>query len=152
MNARNQEDEPMTTRFSGGCACGAIRYECTAEPVRVYHCHCTDCHKATGSAFHTGLLMSRQDVTFSGVEPKTWDRPTDSGNVVTEAFCGTCGSPIYVCSTARTTHMPIKAGSLDDPKSVRAGTQIWTRSAVPWHDTCLATEHHEAGVPPAEKS
>jgi hypothetical protein len=139
----------MKTPFSGGCACGAIRYECAEEPLRVYHCHCTDCHKATGSAFHTGLLVSREAVRFSGTEPKTWDRPTDSGNTVTEAFCDTCGSPIFVCSTARPTHMSLKAGSLDDPKAIEASTQIWTRSAVAWHDTSHATEKHEAGVPPS---
>jgi hypothetical protein len=133
----------MQIPFSGGCACGAVRYECSEAPARVYHCHCTDCHKATGSAFHTGLLVAREAVGFSGAEPKTWDRPTDSGNVVTEAFCGNCGSPIYVCSTGRMTHMSLKAGSLDDPRAVRASTQIWTRSAVPWHDTGLATDRHE---------
>lgn len=74
----------------------------------------------------------------------------DNGNVITEAFCATCGSPIYVCSTGGSTRMPLKAGSFDAPTAVWASTQIWTRSAVTWHDTSLATEHHVAGVPPME--
>jgi hypothetical protein len=76
----------------------------------------------------------------------------DNGNVITEAFCATCGSPIYVCSTGGSTRIPLKAGSFDAPTAVWASTQIWTRSAVTWHDTSLATEHHVAGVPPMEKS
>jgi hypothetical protein len=132
----------MKAPFTGGCACGAVRYECAEIPARMYHCHCIDCQKATGTAFHTGLLVSRDAVVFEKAMPKTWDRPTDSGNVVTEAFCDTCGSPIYVCSTGRLTHMSLKAGSLDDPNAVAASTQIWTRSAVPWHDTSLATDRH----------
>lgn len=142
----------MEIPFSGGCACGAVRYECSSEPARIYHCHCTDCQKATGTAFHTGLLVPREATRFTASQPRTWDRPTDSGNVVTEAFCDTCGAPIYVCSTGRPAHMSLKAGSLDDPQAVRASTQIWTRSAVPWHDTCLATDRHEAAVPKGTKT
>ena len=41
----------MSTPFSGGCACGAIRYERTAEPAISLNCHCRDCQRASGSAF-----------------------------------------------------------------------------------------------------
>jgi hypothetical protein len=141
----NQMDGPMDIPFTGGCACGEIRYRCAEAPVRMYHCHCTDCQKATGTAFHTGVLVPRAAMTLEKGTPKTWDRSTDSGNVITEAFCGTCGSPIYVCSTGGPARMSLKAGSLDDPTPVRTSTQIWTRSAVPWHDTSLATDRHEVG-------
>ena len=33
----------MAVPFTGGCACGAIRYECTAEPLYMGNCHCRDC-------------------------------------------------------------------------------------------------------------
>ena len=137
----------MDIPFQGGCQCGAIRYECTAAPARVYHCHCRDCQKATGTAFHTGVMVPREAVRFTKAKPKTYDRPTDSGNTVTEAFCGTCGSPIYVCSSGRPTHMSLKAGALDKPGDVTATGQIWLSSAVPWHDTCLAEDHHQQGYP-----
>jgi len=41
----------MFTPFSGGCACGAIRYECAAEPLYMVNCECRDCQRATGSAY-----------------------------------------------------------------------------------------------------
>ena len=28
--------------YTGGCTCGAIRYEVTAEPVRSFQCQCRD--------------------------------------------------------------------------------------------------------------
>jgi len=34
----------MPAPFTGGCRCGAVRYECTAEPIATIHCHCRDCH------------------------------------------------------------------------------------------------------------
>ena len=38
----------MTIHFTGGCACGTIRYEWSAEPVLAGNCHCRDCQRATG--------------------------------------------------------------------------------------------------------
>jgi hypothetical protein len=41
----------MVTPFSGGCACGAIRYECSAAPIFALNCHCRDCQRATGKPY-----------------------------------------------------------------------------------------------------
>lgn len=37
--------------ITGGCACGAIRYEVTAEPIVTFNCHCRDCQKTTGGGY-----------------------------------------------------------------------------------------------------
>jgi hypothetical protein len=37
--------------MTGGCQCGAIRYEIASFPLLLYTCHCTDCQRQTGSAF-----------------------------------------------------------------------------------------------------
>src|SRR5213596_1551536 len=37
--------------ITGGCACGAIRYEVTAEPIVTFNCHCRDCQKTTGGPY-----------------------------------------------------------------------------------------------------
>jgi hypothetical protein len=41
----------MPAKVTGGCACGAIRYEVTADPIVMFNCHCRDCQKATGSGY-----------------------------------------------------------------------------------------------------
>ena len=41
----------MSDVRTGGCLCGAVRYEVRGEPVHVGRCHCTDCRKESGSAF-----------------------------------------------------------------------------------------------------
>ena len=47
----------MEIPFTGGCACGAIRYECSAEPIMMFKCHCRDCQQVTGGGFVAGLLV-----------------------------------------------------------------------------------------------
>ncbi|RVA88978.1 aldehyde-activating protein, partial [Mesorhizobium sp. M7A.F.Ca.US.006.04.2.1] len=39
----------MTKRYTGGCACGAIRYETNDEPIFQNHCQCSDCQKRSGT-------------------------------------------------------------------------------------------------------
>jgi hypothetical protein len=38
-------------KITGGCACGAIRYEVTEEPMVMFNCHCRDCQKTTGGGY-----------------------------------------------------------------------------------------------------
>jgi hypothetical protein len=54
--------------------------------------------------------------------------------VLTRAFCGDCGSPLYTASPAHAEHIYVKAGSLDDPSAVRPAHQSWLDSAVPWRE------------------
>jgi hypothetical protein len=54
----------MKIPFTGGCMCGAIRYECSTEPLAMGICHCRDCQRATGSAFAAALMLPRNAVTI----------------------------------------------------------------------------------------
>jgi hypothetical protein len=56
----------MKIPFTGGCMCGAIRYECAAEPIAMGLCHCRDCQYATGSAFAAALISLCSAVTITG--------------------------------------------------------------------------------------
>src|SRR6202023_3240622 len=47
----------ITTPFSGGCPCGAIRYESTAEPVMMLHCHCRDRQQSSGGPFSSFVIV-----------------------------------------------------------------------------------------------
>src|SRR5215510_9026776 len=54
----------MKIPFAGGCACGAIRYECTGEPILMFKCHCRDCQKLTSGGFAANLKSSRSPSEF----------------------------------------------------------------------------------------
>ena len=76
----------MPVPFSGGCACGAVRYTCTAEPYVSYLCHCTECQKRTGSAFGISVQVPAEGVTIEQGTLVSRTRIADSGNELTMRF------------------------------------------------------------------
>ncbi|MGO4739078.1 GFA family protein [Bosea sp. 2KB_26] len=105
----------MTRSLTGGCACGAIRFETTSEPIVEIHCQCRDCQKRSGTGHSSYLTFSRRaDVTIAG-EAKTWRVAGDSGNEKIHAFCPTCGTPVYLTFQAMPELIAVHAASLDDP-------------------------------------
>jgi hypothetical protein len=121
----------MKIPFTGGCMCGAIRYECTTEPIVMVNCHCRDCQRATGSAFATGILVPRNAVTLTG-DVKYFDVVGDSGNIIGRGFCPNCGSWLF-SKPANPELMGITAGCLDDPSEFQPAMDIYTASAQPWN-------------------
>ena len=105
----------MTKAYTGGCACGAIRYETTREPIFENHCQCGDCQKRSGTGHGSYLTFpQRTDMTIMG-EVKSWRVAGDSGNEKIHAFCPTCGTPVYLTFAAMPESIAVHAASLDNP-------------------------------------
>ncbi len=115
---------------TGGCQCGAIRYEFTEEPHSVYTCHCVDCQRLTSSSFSLGIVVPDRAFRLTGVEPRQLQRTADSGRVNTRLVCPECGS--WVCGMPRDGVVRVRAGTLDDTSWLRPTRHIWTRSKQPW--------------------
>ena len=84
----------MATKFTGGCQCGGVRYECTAEPIFMGNCHCRDCQKASGSAYEAAIGVPAPALKITG-NLKYHDSKADSGNTVSRGFCPECGSRLF---------------------------------------------------------
>jgi hypothetical protein len=105
----------MSKPYTGGCACGAVRYEIAAEPLVMNDCQCHDCQHTSGTGHGSYLSFpSRNDVKLTG-RATHWDMVADSGNVKTRGFCPACGSPVYIMFAAMPDVFTVHAASLDDP-------------------------------------
>ena len=105
----------MSEAYTGGCACGAIRYEISGEPRLMGDCQCRDCQRKSGTGHGSYLtFLGRAGVKLTG-QAKHWDIVADSGNVKTRAFCPTCGSPVYLTFAAKPELFTVHAASLNDP-------------------------------------
>ena len=122
----------MTTLFDGGCMCGAIRYRCDAAPQTTYYCHCEDCRRGSGSAFHVGIGVPKDAVKLLQGTPKSFRKVADSGNGITREFCSTCGTPLFTFPDVLPDIVMIKAGSVDEPDKFEPNIEIWTDSKVAW--------------------
>ena len=121
----------MTTEFTGSCLCGAVSYKATGAPLLGAHCHCVDCRKSSGTGHGSHVVMKADNVTIEG-EPKCYDKPADSGNMVSRFFCGTCGGPVYSTNSAMPGMTFLRASSLDDPEVFSAKLIVYTRGAPSW--------------------
>lgn len=122
----------MKTPFSGGCACGAIRYTCSTEPLYMGNCHCRDCQRATGSAYFAAVIAKTSDFSLTGGEPIWYEKKADSGTLMRRGFCSSCGSPVLLTNGAIPDFMVLHAGSLDDPSWYKPQRDIYVASAQPW--------------------
>lgn len=133
----------MSDAFTGGCACGAVRYEITDQPVFMNHCQCTDCQAITGAGHGTYLSFpSRANVALMG-EARLHDMVADSGGTKTHGFCGTCGSPVYLTFAGTPNLFTIHAASLDDPGR-------FAPQAVTYASRGHAWDHLDPAVPKFE--
>jgi hypothetical protein len=105
----------MSKPWTGGCACGAIRYEISGEPLVMNDCQCLDCQRKSGTGHGSYLTFPSSGVTKLTGEATRWDIVADSGNVKTRAFCPVCGSPVYLTFAAMPDVFTVHAASLDDP-------------------------------------
>ena len=118
-------------RYTGGCLCGALRYEAVGEPLYTGQCYCTDCQKASGSGFIPFLGFLSTAVRFSGETRQFRTKAARGGEAVCN-FCPICGSLVFGGEIGKTDSFTIYAGSLDDPSSFYPKVAIFARSRPHW--------------------
>jgi len=118
--------------YSGGCQCGAIRFEIRSEPVVAYCCHCTDCQQQSSSAFGMSVWFPNDAFTLTSGVLSTWETRGDSGSEKACTFCPECGTRIYHAFPGEADTLSVKGGSLDRISEIIPIAHIWTRSAQPW--------------------
>ena len=118
-------------RYTGGCLCGALRYEAKGEPVFTGHCYCADCRKASGSGFIPFMGFAASAVRFTG-EARQFRSPAANGNEAVRNFCPICSSLVFGGEIGKTASFTIYAGSLDDPSAFDPRVAIFARSRPPW--------------------
>jgi hypothetical protein len=114
--------------LKGGCLCGALRYETTAEPARQTACHCTICRRASGAPFVAWFSVPSASFRFVTGRPARF-KSSEHG---TRTFCAGCGTPLTFRSTRYPDEIDITTCSLDDPEAVPPRDHTFARSSLPW--------------------
>jgi hypothetical protein len=137
----------MTTAvMSGGCLCGAVRYEASGAPAWAAICYCRDCQRASGSGYMPVIGVLRRDVRVTG-KTAHFSVPAARGGESTRHFCPTCGSLVLGgLEGSPDETMSIYVGTLDDPAVFQPGVAIFTRHRQAWDSPVAAVTEFD-GMP-----
>ncbi len=123
----------MDAIHSGGCACGAVRYQVRGEPELVQVCHCNFCQRRLASAFAVIAVFAHDAVDIlQGQLTEREYRSDESGRWLRMSFCPQCGTTIAHTAQIRPGCRSIAAGTFDDPDWLKIDRHIWVRSKRPW--------------------
>jgi hypothetical protein len=121
----------MKLPLTGGCLCGKVRYEISAQPVDSMNCHCRTCQKWVGTAYLAFLWIPADALTITG-DYKEFTTLAASGNNVYRGFCPECGTALFGRYGRFATVRPVAAATLDDPSVFKPQKDIWVADAQPW--------------------
>lgn len=124
------DDALKGSLITGGCLCGAIRYEISAPPISTGYCHCSICQKFTGSSMSTWTAFPASAVQFVEDEPRYFA----SSPIAERGFCPTCGSSmIYrLIQPKKAAYLVIFTPTLDEPKKYAPAAHSGMESKMPW--------------------
>ena len=114
-------------RATGGCLCGAVRFEVRGPLRDVLVCHCVECRRWTGNVW-AATAAKEDDVVFLERRGLRWVDSPASDNHARRGFCSECGSSLFWDPPARDT-ISIAAGSLDEPTGLKTVAHIYVSQA-----------------------
>ena len=121
----------MSQSYTGGCACGAVRYEVLGEPILMVDCQCRQCQRESGTGNSSSLTFQAAEVKLHG-EAQHWDFVGDSGIAKSRGFCPHCGSPVYITFPQMPDVFNVRVGSLDNPERYKPEMAFWTSTGYAW--------------------
>ncbi len=117
----NGTESSGSLRATGGCLCGAVRFEISGELRGVTNCHCGQCRRTHG-AYGAYSAASSDGLRFLEKRGLKW---FVSSAMARRGFCGECGSSLF-WEPADKDHIAIAAGSIDQPSGLATVGHIFT--------------------------
>ena len=120
--------------LSGGCQCGAVRYEVSGEPHHVAICHCRDCRKSAGAPIVAWAAFGEDGFKLTKGMATTFN----SSGASMRSFCPTCGTGLYFTNAEVLPGIvDVQMVTLDDPDALTPRVQIQVADRIGW----MATAH-----------
>ncbi len=118
--------------YTGGCYCGAVKFEISSAIKNIVYCHCSQCRKLQGSAFASnGVVDTEHFKLVSGKKDLTAHKLSETQ---TRYFCKHCGSPIKSKNTKVPNKIRVRLGTIDTDIKEKPQAHIFVASKANWDD------------------
>jgi hypothetical protein len=104
-------DADTLQNWTGGCLCGAVRYEFEPRDVRNWFCHCRMCQQFSGAVVTNNLVVQLKDFRWTKGKPKYYE----SSRIARRGFCASCGSSL-VFAPLHDNYICVQMGTMDNPE------------------------------------
>ena len=139
---RNQE---VWRVLQGRCECAAVRFEVNGPVEEVCHCHCSQCRRLHGAAYATFAGVARADFRLLRGTEAIREYASSDSNL--RAFCGTCGSTLYVDASTEPDARYLALSTLEGVPELPVAYHQYVASKAPWHEIDDALEKFEGSAP-----
>ena len=128
--------EQLRAEWTGGCLCGAVRFEIRGRLRDIIACHCRECRIVSGH-FTAATATRPENLSFTEDRGLRW---FESSEIADRGFCHLCGSTLFWRPRSGD-RISIYAGSLDGPTGLRMAAHIFVGEKGDYY--CV---HRDEGV------
>ena len=120
----------MRRQITGGCGCGAVRFEVVEPFLSAGYCHCTRCQRRTGTASSANARAVPGSVLVVQGEDELRGWTPEGGRE--KIFCARCGSALFSCEPGSGIYTGVRLGAIDGDPGIRPRSRAFVAYAAPW--------------------
>jgi hypothetical protein len=116
--------------LTGGCGCGAVRFEIDAPLIAAAYCHCTRCQRRSGAGAAASALVESGSLKLTSGEQHLggWN----AGDGLEKVFCTACGCALLARERDSGAAVIVRLGAIDGDPGIRPGAHQFVAYAAPW--------------------
>ena len=124
--------KPISVRLplTGGCGCGAVRFEIDAPLLGAAYCHCTRCQHRSGAGAAASARVRDGSLRLTRGEQQL--RGWNAGDGLEKVFCGSCGCALLARDPDSGEIVIVRLGAIDGDPGVRPIAHQFVAYAPVW--------------------
>jgi hypothetical protein len=115
---------------TGGCGCGAVRFEIREQLGPARYCHCTRCQRRSGTAASASAMVAPDSLVVTAGEEHLRGWTPEGGRE--KVFCVLCGSALLIREPDSGAVAGVRLGALDGDPGVRPSARQFVAYAAAW--------------------
>jgi len=127
--------------LTGGCMCGAVRYELRSDPFDCGWCHCRTCQLTSGAPAMAFASVPHGNLVWTEGAQKV--RTVRSSSFGHRSFCGECGTPFLMQVDHQPETVDFSVATLDEPEAIAPAFHIFWGSRIGWFNPGDDLPRHE---------